>query len=137
MSVSPATNLQISQAFERINLSWTASPTSGAKYIVYRSRGGTGLFGPINAEQTATSYSDFNVENGISYKYYVVATLAGTNATPTSTVDFSFTGPADQYWSGPKTVADQTVAAGIVRSGCGEFQRLQKLRGTLETCSKI
>jgi hypothetical protein len=136
MAISPPTALALTRSIKSINLAWSASATAGVQYAVYRDRGANGYFLPIAIDRSETSYIDFNVSPGVVYRYFVVATLAGAESAPTGTVQAIYIGPKDDYGVRDAAVPATTVAAGVVKAGCGEFQRLQKLRGRAIGCGK-
>ena len=137
MAINPPTALALSQTLRSINLSWTASATSGVRYTVYRDRAANGYFLPIGVDQSSTSYRDFNVSPGVVYRYYVVATLNGSAVSiPTAILQATYVGATDPYGARDAAVPATTVAAGVVAAGCGEFQRLQRLRGRAIGCGK-
>ena len=57
-----------------VNLTWTASSTSGVSYTLYRATAGTAA--STLATTGSTSYADTSATNGTAYSYYVVATLS-------------------------------------------------------------
>ncbi len=146
MSVNPATTPAVALLVKALRVSWTNSTTSGATHIVYRARGANGeqAFVPV-ATGVLTPYIDYNVTNGETYAYKIVATNAGASSTDSATVILTYVGPPDEY-SATLTSSDDlterrgavavyTNAAGIP-AGCGEFQRLQRLRGQATLCGK-
>ncbi len=71
----------------QVNLSWTASTTSGATYVVYRST--ASAFTPSASTQIATvasgtAYSDHGVAAGNTYYYVVEATSANGSSGPSN-----------------------------------------------------
>jgi hypothetical protein len=74
-SVQPPTQLQATAGNAVVNLTWTASPTGGARYDVWRAQGNP-VFGysKVNvAPITTTNYADTTAQNAKTYFYYVVA----------------------------------------------------------------
>ena len=69
-------NLTGSVSGSAVNLSWTASTTSGVTYTVYRATG-SGTATSLVSGLTSTSYTDSAVASGSSYIYYVVAVTSG------------------------------------------------------------
>lgn len=144
MSVDPATSFAVTAGNTSLRLAWTNSTTAGATHTVYRSRGACGAYVAV-ATDVMTPYIDYNVSNGETYAYYVVATLGAATSAASATVTRMFTGPTDQYKDVLKSadaltdrrgaVAVFTNYAGIPQ-GCGEFQRLQRLRGKATMCGK-
>jgi hypothetical protein len=70
-----------------INLSWTASPTSGVTYDVFRST--TSGFSPSSSNQiasgvTVTSFSDSGLTCNTAYFYLVEAANSGGTSTPSN-----------------------------------------------------
>ncbi len=145
MAANPATNPAVTLAVNNLRITWTNSTSTGATHTVYRSRGACGAYVAV-ASGIRTPYIDYDVSNGEVYAYYIVASAPGlTNSVPTAVVQTTFTGVPDQY-SATLTSSDAvterrgalavyTNAAGIP-AGCGEFQRLQRLRGQVTMCGK-
>lgn len=144
MATAPATNLRVVSATRNVTLTWTASTSApNVSYTVYRSSSGGCLFKAVGTTpEDVTSYYDLNVENGTVYQYYVIATKAGVDSEATSTISTTYVGaPTAQYQAERLSEdaltdrrANTVVAAGVVKAGCGEYQRLQKLRGNLSAC---
>lgn len=144
MATNPATNLRVVSATRNVTLTWTASTSApSVTYTIYRSSSGGCLFKAIGTTGTdVVTYYDLNVDNGTVYQYYVVATKAGVDSVPTITVSTTYVGgPTDQYKPELQSQdalsdrrANTVVAAGVVKAGCGEYQRLQKLKGNLSAC---
>jgi len=110
----------------QINLSWTASPSSGVTYSIFRST--TSGFTPSNSNRiangpTATSFSDTGLTPSTTYFYLVEAVNAGgsssaptnqasakTPAAPQTTIQINAGGPAvspfvaDEDFSGGSTI---------------------------------
>ena len=145
MSVNPATAPSVSLLVNALRVSWTNSTTAGATHTVYRSVcGATGTFVPV-ATGILTPYTDYNVTNGVTYSYYIVAALAGVNSAASSTVTLTYVGPADPYsatLTSEDALTDRRGAIAVytnnagIPQGCGEFQRLQRLRGQATLCGK-
>ncbi len=144
MSVNPATAPAVTLRVKALSVSWTNSTTTGATHTVYRSRGALGGYVPV-ATGILTSYIDYNVTNGEVYAYKIVATAGGVSSAESATVSLTYVGPVDEY-SATLTSSDAlterrgavavyTNYAGI-SAGCGEFQRLQRLRGQSIMCGK-
>lgn len=144
MAVNPATSPAVTHVLKALRVSWTNSSTAGATHTVYRSRGACGAYVPV-ATGILAPYIDYNVTNGETYSYYVVATAGGASSAQTASVALTYVGPVDQY-SATLTSSDAltdrrgavavyTNPAGILQ-GCGEFQRLQRLRGQSTLCGK-
>lgn len=73
--VAPATAVQAVGGNARVDLSWTASATAGARYDVYRT---TDLYATSYDKVTAspvsaTAFADAGLSNTVTYYYYVVA----------------------------------------------------------------
>jgi hypothetical protein len=140
MAISPPSALTLSQRIRSIVLSWTPSGTAGVSYTVFRDRSANGFFQAVGTNISGTTYADFNVLPGVVYRYYVVATLAGAESTPTSTAAATFVScsknTAVESRDTSASLGAITVAAGVVAAGCGEFQRLQRLRGRAIGCGK-
>ena len=133
MAVSPATALAATTGLYKITLTWTASATPNVSYIVYRAAGDA-CFSSI-ATVAATSYTDYNVMNGVGYAYYVVATNGTTQSTPTDTKAVTYTGPDSQYRD-PPTREERVLAAGTAVAGGGEAARIARLKASLAYCGK-
>ncbi len=78
-AVAPASLQAVAVSSSSINLSWTASPTAGVTYSLYRSK--TGGFAPapanlITSSLSGTSYADLNLDASTAY-YYVVEAVNG------------------------------------------------------------
>jgi hypothetical protein len=142
MAVNPATSPSVTLLVKALRVSWTNSTTVGATHTVYRSRGACGFFVAV-ASDIQTPYIDYNVANGETYSYKIVAIASGVTSTESATVSITYVGPPDEY-SATLTSSDGltnrrgattvfTNAAGIPQ-GCGEFQRLQRLRGQTTLC---
>ena len=129
MAVSPPTGFILTKSLRSFDLSWNASATAGARYTVYRDRSGNGYFETISIAKTARTYKDFNINPGVLYRYHVIATFGGIESDPTPILNVTYVGPKDQYGARDAAIPATTVAAGVVKAGCGEFERLQKLRG--------
>jgi Cep192 domain 4 len=89
VSVITLTGTGVATAYE-VNLTWNApasSPDPVAGYAVFRSPSGASLFVPLNvAVVTQTSYTDLNVQNGLSYDYFVESVDAlGVESIPSNT----------------------------------------------------
>ncbi len=142
MAVASATNLALALGVKSLTLSWTNSVTAGATHTVYRSHGPCRTYVAV-ATGILSPYIDYNVANGEVYRYYVVAQV-GTITSPASLeVIGTFVGSPDPYrdsLTSQDARSDQqgavAVYGGIVAAGCGEYQRLQKLRGKLFLCGK-
>ncbi len=136
MSVTPATALAVVKTVKTLVLTWSASTTPGATHTVYRSKGACGAFVAV-ATGLSTSYTDANVLNGEVYAYYVVATLNAAASTPSATVRLQFVGAPDQYVT-PLVQGRPPVSvyAGVVAAGCGESERILKLKGRASLCGK-
>ena len=79
-AIGAPSNLTASAGTGVINLAWSASSTSGAKYTIYRAAAGSSATA-IQTGLSGTTYSDTAVVSGTSYSYYVVATSgSGTSA---------------------------------------------------------
>ncbi len=145
MSVNPATAPSVSQIVKALRVSWTNSTTAGATHTVYRSLcGAAGTFVPV-ATGILSPYTDYNVTNGVTYSYYIIATAAGANSAASSTVTLTYVGPADPYsatLTSEDALTDRRGAVAVytnyagIPQGCGEFQRLQRLRGQATLCGK-
>jgi hypothetical protein len=142
MSVNPPTNPTVSLGVNKLIVSWTNSTTFGAFHTVYRSRGACGVFVPV-AEGIQSPYMDSNVSTGEVYSYYVVAMLGGEQSTASVQKKLQYVGGSDQYkatLTSQDARSDQkgatVVFSGGIQSGCGEYQRLQKLRGKSFLCGK-
>jgi hypothetical protein len=122
----PPSNLAaIAASSSSINLSWTASPTSGVTYDIFRST--TSGFAPSSSNQiasgvTATSFTDTGLAQSTTYFYLVEAANAGgvspasnqasatTQSGPPSVVQINAGGPAvspfvaDVDFSGGSTI---------------------------------
>ena len=68
-----------------VQLTWTASSTSGVTYTVYRSTG-SGAAVAIQSGVTATTYADQTTAGSTTYSYYVVAANNAGNSAPSNTV---------------------------------------------------
>lgn len=144
MATAPATNLRVVSATRHVALTWTASTSApSVTYTIYRSSTGGCLFKAIGTtDADVVTYYDLNVENGTVYQYYIIATKAGVDSAASATAYTTYVGgPTDQYkpeLQSQNAFADRrantVVAAGIVKAGCGEYQRLQKLKGNLSAC---
>jgi hypothetical protein len=146
MAVDPATAPSIAQISLALRVSWTNSTTSGARHTVYRARGANGenAFVPV-ATGLLSPYIDYNVTNGETYAYYIVATLGTTTSAETTRVTLTYVGPADQYsatLTSSDALTDRRGAVAVytnqagIPAGCGEFQRLQRLRGKATLCGR-
>jgi hypothetical protein len=74
-TVAPPTAIVATPGNARVDLSWSASTTSGARYDVYRAADlPTNAFVKVNASPvTATSFADTGVANAKTYYYYLLA----------------------------------------------------------------
>ena len=81
--VAPPTNLTGTASATQINLSWTASTTSGVTYTVDRATG-SGSATSIKTGLTSTTFADTTVVSGTTYTYYVVAVIASGSVSPQS-----------------------------------------------------
>jgi hypothetical protein len=142
MSVSPATNPTISLGTKSLVISWTNSISAGATHTIYRSRQACGTYVPV-ASGILSPYIDYNVSNGEVYNYYIVANVANNASDASSTVSLQFIGSSDQYKDSltsqdarSEVIGATVVYSGSVASGCGEYQRLQQLRGKFFLCGK-
>ncbi len=142
--MNPATSLVLTPVLKALQLSWTNSTTPGATHTVYRSKGACGAYVAI-ATNLLSTYTDYNVSNGEVYAYYVVATLGTATSDPTPTVYLTYLGPADSYsatLTSSDALSDRKGAVAVftnyagIPAGCGEFQRLQRLRGKATMCGK-
>lgn len=142
MAVAPATNPILELGIESLTLSWTNSITFGTQHKVYRSRGACGVYVPI-ISGIQSPFIDYNVSNGEVYKYYIVATVGNILSSESTVVSLTFVGSSDQYKdtltsqdARGEQLGAKTVYGGTVISGCGEYQRLQQLRGKSFMCGK-
>ncbi len=142
MAVNPATSPALSLGVMSITVSWTNSTTSGALHTVYRSRGKCGTYVPV-ASGILTPYIDSNVSTGEVYAYYIIASVGTTSSTATTPISLQFVGSQDQYKDTLTSQEARTeqkggvvVYSGTVAAGCGEYQRLQQLRGKSFLCGK-
>ncbi len=142
MAVAAPTNLALTLGLKSLTLSWTNSATAGATHTVYRSRGACGAYVPV-ATGILTPYIDSNVSNGEVYRYYLVAQVGSTTSAATNTVTLTYVGSADPYkdsLTSQDARSDQRGATVVytngITAGCGEFQRLQQLRGKSYLCGK-
>ncbi|MGV8848085.1 MAG: PKD domain-containing protein [Propionibacteriaceae bacterium] len=73
--VGPSNLTATSTVKRRVDLTWTAPVTPGATVTILRCTGPTcSVFGWLaNPSSTATSFSDFSVRSGTTYRYVVVA----------------------------------------------------------------
>jgi hypothetical protein len=84
----PPTSLVVSQATTTsLSLTWQASPTSGATYVVFR--GTTPNFTPsagsiVATNVSGTSYTNAGLATNTIYYYCVAATLDGATSTPSN-----------------------------------------------------
>jgi hypothetical protein len=144
MAVNPATAPAITLVVKALRVSWTNSTTAGATHTVYRSRGACGTYVPV-VTGISTPYIDYNVTNGETYSYYVVAAAGGVSSVASATVILTYVGPADEYsatLTSSDALTDRRGAVAVftnyagIPQGCGEFQRLQRLRGQATLCGK-
>jgi hypothetical protein len=80
-SVAVPTTLAVASTYTANTLTWTASPSSGVTYSVYRTTAGAATV--LVSGLTATSYSDTAIVAGTTYTYYVVA-VNGALTSPAS-----------------------------------------------------
>ena len=73
----------IGQGSHSINLAWSASPTTGVKYNVYRNTAATGTFTKVATDVAALTYVDTNGVAGTTYFYEVSAICDTTTTCPT------------------------------------------------------
>jgi hypothetical protein len=144
MSVNPATAPALTSGIKSLVVSWTNSTTVDTTHTVYRSRGACGAYVAV-ATGVLAPYTDYNVTNGETYAYYIVATLGTAVSVPTATVSVTFVGPVDQYsptLASSNALTERKGAVAVftnytgIPAGCGEFQRLQRLRGQATMCGK-
>jgi hypothetical protein len=144
MSVNPATAVAVTQIVKALRVSWTNSTTAGATHTVYRSRGANGAFVAV-AINAASPYIDYDVANGETYSYQIIASLNGVSSTVNTTVTLTYTGPVDQNvatLTSSDALTDRRGAVAVytnyagIPQGCGEFQRIQRLRGQATMCGK-
>lgn len=142
MAINPATAPSVTLVLKGLRVEWTNSTTAGATHTVYRSRGACGVYVPV-ASEILTPYIDYNVGNGETYAYYIVAQNGLVSSTETATVSLMYVGPANPHsdiTSSANGLTDRrgafTVFAGVVPAGGGEYQRLQRLRGKAVQCGK-
>lgn len=144
MPVSAPTNVAITKSVKALILSWTNSVSAGTTHTVWRSRGVCGAYVAIATNQSAT-FTDFNVSNGETYAYYIVASTTTEDSPASATVVATYVGPVDQYKDVLKSADALTDRKGAVAvatqyggipQGCGEYQRLLKLRGQATMCGK-
>ncbi len=136
------TNVTLATGLKSLTVAWTNSVTAGATHTVWRSRGACGAFVAIAVAQMG-SYIDYNVSNGETYAYYVVANVGTTSSAASATVTATFVGPVDQYkdvLTSADALSDRkgavAVYSGQTTAGCGEYQRLLRLRGQATLCGK-
>jgi len=102
-SVAPPSNLSaVAVSSSQINLTWTASPTSGVSYNVYRSQ--TSSFTPSANTRIATGV------NGTNY--------ASSGLVPASTYYFVVTAANANGESGPSNQASGTTQSAATGAGC-------------------
>lgn len=84
-----------------IRLSWTASPTSGVTYTVYRSDGACpgGSFASVATGLSTTTWDDTSVAGGSTYSYYVSAFDQTCESSSTLCADDTATGGPGLYSS--------------------------------------
>jgi hypothetical protein len=139
MATNPATNLTLSRSLYSLSLSWTASTTPGASYILFRGLSASCLTRIGTTD--STSFVDATVRNGVTYFYYVVATLAGVESVPSNIASLTYVGPPGAARNPDegehvRQKAELAVGYGVVRAGGGEGIRLQRLKGHLAVCGK-
>jgi hypothetical protein len=139
MATNPATNVVAARVVYRVRLTWTASSTAGATYIVYRGPNAECLT-PIGTS-VDTSFVDQNVSTGHTYYYYVIATASNINSVPSNITYITYVGPPGLCYNPDEGAhisgkAESVVATGVVPQGCGESVRLMRLKGNLGKCSK-
>jgi hypothetical protein len=84
--VAPPTNLTGTASGTQVNLSWTASTTTGVTYAVERATG-SGSATSIKTGLTSTTFADTTVVSGTTYTYYVVAVISsGASSSPSNSV---------------------------------------------------
>jgi hypothetical protein len=144
MSVNPATAVAVTQIVKAFRVSWTNSTTAGATHTVYRSRGANGAFVAV-ATGAATPYIDYDVANGETYSYQIIASVGTASSVLNTTITRMYNGPVDQYvatLTSSDALTDRRGAVAVytnyagIPQGCGEFQRLQRLRGQATMCGK-
>ena len=144
MATAPATNVNVTQIVKALRVTWTNSTTGGATHTVYRSRGACGAYVAVISGLTTASYTDYDVSNGETYAYKIVAIAGGVGSEDSNVVTIMYGGPADQY-AATLTADGLTERRGAlavftnvdgIPKGCGEYQRLQRLRGQATMCGK-
>jgi len=71
-----------SQTTHSVTLNWSASPTTGVKYNVYRNTAATGTYAKIASDVGALTYTDSSGTGGTSYYYQVTAVCDTTTTCP-------------------------------------------------------
>jgi penicillin-binding protein 2A len=72
-----------SQSTHSIVLTWTASPTPGVNYNMYRATASAGPYTAIGGNITGLTYTDTSGVAGTTYFYYVTAVCNTTTTCPT------------------------------------------------------
>ena len=85
-TVAPPTSPHATGGNAVVNLSWTASKTTGANYNVWRAVSlPTGQYSKVNASPiSGTTYGDTSAQNAKTYYYYIVAVDASGFESPWS-----------------------------------------------------
>jgi hypothetical protein len=75
-AVGPPENVQALAGNDRVDLSWDPSSTPDAEYDVYRSESlVVPFYRKLNGERiTGTTFADTDVDNAVTYYYYLIAT---------------------------------------------------------------
>jgi len=129
---SPATTLTATAvSSSQINLSWTASTTTGVTYDLYRSTGASGGTAAKLATVSGTSFGDTGLTASTTYNYYVVTkNSSGMASAPTNTVSAT-----TQAAPVPPATTPGTLT-GTIKNSSGAVPRRAKVTIVINGSSK-
>jgi hypothetical protein len=137
MALNSPTNVSGITGIQHILLTWTAPSGSPDSYTILRQLGVGGATVTIGTSG-ATTFQDYDVIKGATYKYSVIANKVGsTSSAPSAVVTVMYGGAANPYVPAEggfkATGGALSVYNGVVKTGGGESVRLQRLRGLTTT----
>lgn len=109
--IAAPTGLVVNVVGATLGLSWN-SVGGASGYVVRRSLSSGGPYGIISSGSLSTSYSDTDVENGVTY-YYVVQSLTSTGGESEASIEVAATAVVKMNLESPIELTDAPLASKI------------------------